>query len=219
MCVPDEPAAGDAGGLRAANARLRALLAERDAEIAVLRGQLGELTAPRAEAFGLRERAADLTARVGMNSQNSSKPPSSDGMAKPAPKSLRARSGRKPGRAKGQPGATTQFSDSPDRVVRHAVDARARDLLRDPLLPRHRRPPRHRLARRPRPGRRRHPLDPPDRINQPGNAALAARGQIGTYPVMLTAGAGLHLHRDQRTVECRRARAKPEAGWTRSGVV
>jgi transposase len=124
--VPDEPAAGDAAGLRAANARLRALLAERDAEIAVLRGQLGELTALQAEASGLRERAAeleaqvtDLAARVGMNSQNSSKPPSSDGLAKPAPKSLRGKSGRKPGRPRGQPGVTMQLSDSPDRVVRH----------------------------------------------------------------------------------------------------
>jgi hypothetical protein len=124
--VPDEPAAGDAAGLRAANARLRALLAERDAEIAVLRGQLGELTMLQAEASGLREQAAELEAqvadlapRVGMNSQNSSKPPSSDGLGKPAPKSLRARSGRKPGRPKGQPGVTMQLSDSPDRVVRH----------------------------------------------------------------------------------------------------
>ena len=124
--MPDEPAAGDAAGLRAANARLRALLAERDAEIAVLRGQLGELTALQAEASGLRERTAeleaqvtDLAARVGMNSQNSSKPPSSDGLAKPAPKSLRGKSGRKPGRPKGQPGVTMQLSGSPDRVVRH----------------------------------------------------------------------------------------------------
>jgi hypothetical protein len=124
--VPDEPAAGDVAGFRAANARLRALLAERDAEIAGLRGQLGELTALQAEASGLRERAAeleaqvaDLAARVGMDSQNSSRPPSSDGLAKPAPKSLRGKSGRKPGRPKGQPGVTMQLSDSPDHVVRH----------------------------------------------------------------------------------------------------
>jgi transposase len=102
--VPD-----DAAGLRAANARLRELLADRDAEIAVLREQLA----------GLASQVADLAARVKMNSQNSSKPPSSDGLAKPAPKSLRGKSGRKPGRPKGQPGATMQLSDRPDKKVRH----------------------------------------------------------------------------------------------------
>ena len=56
-----------------------------------------------------------MAARLGQNSQNSSRPPSSDGLAKPAPKSLRGKSGRKPGRPKGQPGATMQFSDRPTR--------------------------------------------------------------------------------------------------------
>ncbi len=91
------------------NARLRELLAERDAEVAALR----ELVA------GLQAQVADLAAKAGQNSKNSSKPPSSDGLAKPAPKSLRAKTGRKPGRPKGQPGATMQLSDAPDRVVRH----------------------------------------------------------------------------------------------------
>lgn len=131
--MPDALVPDDAAGLRAANVRLRALLAERDAEIAegdalitVLRGQLGELAVLQAEVSELRERAAGLEAqvaelavRVGQNSRNSSKPPSSDGLAKPAPKSLRGKSGRKPGRPKGQPGVTMQLSDSPDRVVRH----------------------------------------------------------------------------------------------------
>ena len=103
-----------------------ALLAERDAEIAVLRGHVDELMALQAEARELRDRAAgleaqvaDMAARLGQNSQNSSRPPSSDGLAKPALKSLRGKSGRKPGRPKGQPGATMQFSDRPDAVVRH----------------------------------------------------------------------------------------------------
>ena len=83
--------------------------AERDAEIAVLREQLA----------GLQSQVADLAARVTSSSQNSSKPPSSDGLAKPTPKSLRGKSGRKPGRPKGQPGATMQLSDHPDKRVRH----------------------------------------------------------------------------------------------------
>jgi transposase len=108
--VPEIPAVpDDAAGLRAANARLRELLAERDAEVAVLREQLA----------GLQSQVADLAARVQSNSRNSSKPPSSDGLAKPAPKSLRGKSGRKPGRPKGQPGATMQLSEHPDKTVRH----------------------------------------------------------------------------------------------------
>ena len=109
--VPD-----DAAGLRAANARLRELLAERDermaeqdAEIAVLREALA----------GLQSQIEGLAAQVKSNSRNSSKPPSSDGLAKPAPKSLRAKSGRKPGRPEGQPGATMQLTDHPDKTVRH----------------------------------------------------------------------------------------------------
>jgi transposase len=99
---------GDAG-LRAANARLRGLLAERDAEIAVLRGQMA----------ALQSQVADLTAQVKSNSRNSGKPPSSDGLAKPAPKSLRGKSGRRPGRPEGQPGATMELSEHPDKKVRH----------------------------------------------------------------------------------------------------
>jgi transposase len=106
--VPGVPDSGD-GGLRAANARLRELLAERDARIAVLEEQLAALGA----------RVEALAAQVKANSRNSSKPPSSDGPAKPSPKSLRGKSGRKPGRPEGQPGTTMALSDRPDKVVRH----------------------------------------------------------------------------------------------------
>jgi transposase len=113
--MPGAPDSGD-GGLRAANTRLRELLAERDARIeeqaaenAVLREALAEL----------QSQVADLAAQVKANSRNSSKPPSSDGLAKPSPKSLRGKSGRKPGRPKGQPGATMELSENPDKKVRH----------------------------------------------------------------------------------------------------
>jgi transposase len=115
--VPEVPGVPDSdAGLRAANARLRELLAERDARIA---GQDAEIAVLREALAGLQSQVADLAAQVKANSRNSSKPPSSDGLAKPAPKSLRGRSGRKPGRPKGQPGATMELTDHPDKRVRH----------------------------------------------------------------------------------------------------
>lgn len=113
--MPGVPDDGD-GGLRAANTRLRELLAERDARIAE---QAAENAALREALAALQSQVADLAAQVKTNSRNSSKPPSSDGPAKPSPKSLRGRSGRKPGRPKGQPGATMELTDHPDKKVRH----------------------------------------------------------------------------------------------------
>ena len=81
-----------------------------------------DLVARVAELTGLLEqtlaRVADLEGRLKLSSANSSKPPSSDGLAKPAPKSLRPRSGRGPGRPKGQDGVTLERFADPD-VVRH----------------------------------------------------------------------------------------------------
>ena len=88
-------------------------------ENAVLRAMVADLTARLELAMG---RIADLEARLKQSSSNSSKPPSSDGLAKPAPKSLRARSGRGPGRPKGQDGVTLQRVADPDVVVRHVPD-------------------------------------------------------------------------------------------------
>jgi len=109
--VPD-----DAAGLRAANARLRELLAERDARIAE---QAAEIAVLRESLAGLQSQVADLAAQVKVNSRNSSRPPSSDGPARPSPKSLRGRSGRRPGRPEGQPGVTMELSEHPDKKVRH----------------------------------------------------------------------------------------------------
>ena len=54
------------------------------------------------------------------NSNNSSKPPSSDGFKKKT-KSLRTKSGKSPGGQKGHEGNTLELSDNPDEVVIHAV--------------------------------------------------------------------------------------------------
>ena len=67
----------------------------------------------------LKARVAELEAQLKANSRNSSKPPSSDGLAKPAPKSLRRSSGRKPGGQPGHEGTTLRQRVDPDVVVAH----------------------------------------------------------------------------------------------------
>jgi transposase len=93
--------------------------------VASLRGELADaLTAleqARAELAQARERIAELEARLRQNPRNSSKPPSSEGLGKPAPRprSLRKRSGRKPGGQDGHKGMTLAQVARPDREVRH----------------------------------------------------------------------------------------------------
>lgn len=79
------------------------MLAQRDALIAALAG-----------------RVAELEVRLGKNSRNSSRPPSSDGLAKPAPKSLRRSSGRKPRKQQGGQGFRLEPRAAPDEVRTHA---------------------------------------------------------------------------------------------------
>jgi transposase len=111
--VPGVPPAPDeVAALRAANARLREVIEANDVEAAALRAQL--------EACQVQ--LEELRAQLRQNPRNSSRPPSSEGLAKSAPRSLRRRSGRKPRRPKGQPGATLEMTDQPDEVVSHEPD-------------------------------------------------------------------------------------------------
>lgn len=69
----------------------------------------------------LQTQVADLQSRQNKNSRNSSKPPSSDGLNKPAPKSLRS-AGKKPtGGQKDHPGSTLRKAAQPDKIVVHAA--------------------------------------------------------------------------------------------------
>lgn len=61
-----------------------------------------------------------VEAKLGMNSENSSKPPSSDGLAKKTT-SLRESSGKPAGGQKGRKGTTLRQAEQPDDVVRHPL--------------------------------------------------------------------------------------------------
>jgi transposase len=84
--------------------------AEKDALILELQAKVAELETI----------IKELQARLAMNSRNSSKPPSSDGLSKPKPKSLREKSGKKSGGQPGNPGKTLMRVENPDHVVTHA---------------------------------------------------------------------------------------------------
>lgn len=95
--IPDSRAAAAPGSLEAVIAAQQAVIAE------------------------LRSRIAELERRLGLNSGNSSKPPSSDGLGKKPSRvsSLRERSGKKPGGQQGHPGKTLCRSETPDAAIDH----------------------------------------------------------------------------------------------------
>ncbi len=66
----------------------------------------------------LQARIAQLEAILSKNSSNSSKPPSSDGL-KRKPKSLRQKSGKKPGAQQGHPGKGLSPLSNPDNIINH----------------------------------------------------------------------------------------------------
>ena len=100
--------------LEADNARLRQAAADRD-ELAA-----AQLAARDAQIEALAARVEELQRLLGKDSSTSSRPPSSDSPYKKKPKdrSLRGRSGRRPGRQPGAQSSTLKQSGSPDDTVK-----------------------------------------------------------------------------------------------------
>jgi transposase len=111
MAPPDDTHSRDAGTAAASG----------DAVIAALQVENALL---RAENAALLERLAELERRLGLNSSNSGKPPSSDGLKKPPRvSSLREPSGNKTGGQKGHPGTTLRCTEAPDATIDHYPEA------------------------------------------------------------------------------------------------
>ena len=71
----------------------------------------------------LTQEIKELKAKLNKNSRNSSKPPSSDGLAKPPQtQSLRKSSDRNPGGQPGHPGKHLALVDNPNEIVRYSAD-------------------------------------------------------------------------------------------------
>lgn len=87
-------------------------------EIKGLNSQVEKLSK---ENKALGERVQSLEKQTQKNSNNSSKPPSTDGFKKKT-KTLRTKSGKKPGGQEGHDGKTLELTENPDEIIVHTVD-------------------------------------------------------------------------------------------------
>src|SRR3954464_12326253 len=107
MAPPDDTSCEDSASAPASS----------DAVIAALRAEIVQLRAENAALLG---RLAELERRLGLNSCNSGKPPSSDGLKKPPRvSSLREPSGKTTGGQTGHPGKPLRRTETPDATIHH----------------------------------------------------------------------------------------------------
>ncbi|MBE0589972.1 MAG: IS66 family transposase [Hydrogenophaga sp.] len=89
--------------------------------LALIEYQAEQIEVLKAQNAQLKAQVEKLEGRLAKNSSNSSKPPSSDGLKKPAPKSRREKGKRKPGGQAGHNGETLAMVARPDEVVVHRL--------------------------------------------------------------------------------------------------
>lgn len=94
----------------------------REELLALLSAQARTIDVLTARLDALEVENAELKRRLTQNSRNSSKPPSSDGPETPPPRSLRRKTGRKPGKQPGARGFSLKLVDDPNKVLDHVPD-------------------------------------------------------------------------------------------------
>lgn len=104
-------------------------VAEKDDLIRALFAQVKMLTA---QVVALTAKVAEIEGRLAQNSRNSSKPPSSDGLKKPKPKSQRQAGQHPKGGQKGHAGHTLKQVARPDRIEAHTPPSHC-DACQRPL--------------------------------------------------------------------------------------
>jgi transposase len=141
--TPHVPPAGELAALRARVAELEERLAARDARLEVAAAELAardaQLEAAQARLAELAEQIDELRRRLGQDSSTSSRPRSSDSpyTKKPRDRSLRGRSGRRPGKQPGAQSSTLKQSPHPDDTVLcgpAACGCCGQDLTGEPVL-------------------------------------------------------------------------------------
>jgi transposase len=114
---------GEYNNLKAVNERIHkevVILREENAALKeTAKGLIASIKQINDKLVDLAEKNANLTETVKKNSSNSSKPPSSDGYMKPAPKSLRKKTGKKVGGQQGHKGHGLENNREPDTLISH----------------------------------------------------------------------------------------------------
>lgn len=110
------------------------LIQAQNERIIALEALLAERDAGNAKSLLLVE---ELECRLGLNGHNSSKPPSSDGLRKPSPQSLREKSGKRSGGQIGDKGDALKQVMQVDHIIHHDLTRcprRTTDLEYSPVI-------------------------------------------------------------------------------------